>query len=94
MSGWLWPAMASLFAGMAIIMLVVGMPILPWHYNSAQRSSSSGEISSHGGGSGETSPLQYFALQARVIGCAACAWHAARQQACLAVCDGPTEAHV
>eukprot|EP00891_Asterochloris_glomerata_P007932 jgi/Astpho2/7932/Aster-06406 len=52
MSGWLWPAMASLFGGMAIIMLVVGLPILPWHYNSAQRSSSSGEISSHGGASG------------------------------------------
>ncbi len=57
MSGWLWPAMASLFGGMAIIMLVVGLPILPWHYNSAQRSSSSGEISSHDGASGETSPL-------------------------------------
>ena len=48
--------MASLFAGMAIIILVVGMPILPWHYNSAQRSSSSGEISGHGRGPGETSP--------------------------------------
>ena len=75
MSGWLWPAMASLFAGMAVIMLVVGLPILPWHHNSAQRSSSSGETSSHSGAPGETSRLQCFALQAHVIGWAACARH-------------------
>ena len=28
---WLWPAFATLSAGIALLMLAVGMPVLPWH---------------------------------------------------------------
>ncbi len=45
---WLWPAFATLSAGIALLMLAVGLPVLPWHRYGSEKLRSGSSMRSGG----------------------------------------------